>query len=136
MYGSPTNHFIAAAIWGGIAAGAAVGGRALAGNKFQSGGGKGSSSSSGSSNRSSSEDLTPYSRASERAYYSGTQNNPVMQLSNEVARLRKAISSQTPGNILVAGAREKRGFIGNQVATDIAGNASVGVKIARNIGIR
>lgn len=136
MYGSPTNHFIAAAIWGGIAAGAAIGGRALAGNKFQSGGGKGSSSSSGSSNRSSSEDLTPYSRASESAYYSGTRTDSIRRLAESVDRLERNISSAKPGDVFMRGMKANRGAVGNQVATDIAGNAAVGVKIARNIGMR
>lgn len=134
MYGPPTNHFIAAAIWGGIAAGAAVGGRALAGNKFQSGGGKGSTTSS---NRSSdSESLTPYSRASERAYHSGTQQDPVRRLATAVERLDKKIGSMKPGDVLTAGARQRPGFFATQTGNDIARNSALGSKIARNIGIR
>ena len=59
IYGLPALHFKAAALWGTIAVGTAIAGRAVAGNSFQSAGAAGATASSGGgsnsgSNRSSS----------------------------------------------------------------------------------
>lgn len=129
-----TNYFLASALMASIAVGAALAGRAVAGNSFKNES-AGSSSGSNRSSSSNSESLTPYSRVSSTAYYSG-QNREIAHLANEVARLHQKLGSMRPEDVLTTAAKRKPGFFGNQVATDIAGNAAVGVKIARNIGIR
>ena len=135
MYGDPILHFKAAAIWGGVAAGAALGGRALAGDSGGQGG-SGSASSSGSSSGSRSN-LTPdaISRVSENAFTSGRDEH-IIRLATVIGTLERKISTMKAGDVLVAGARQQRGFIGKQVAEDIKTNASTGSMILRNAGVR
>ena len=134
MYGNPILHFKAAAIWGGVAAGAALGGRALAGDGGGQGGGSASSSGSGSGGRS---NITPdaISRVSENAFTSGRDEH-IIRLATVIGTLERKISTMKAGDVLVAGARQQRGFIGKQVAEDIKTNAATGSMILRNAGVR
>lgn len=132
---SATAHFTAAAIYGSIAGIAAVAGRGVAGNSFnQSQGSAGGSSSSSSGGRNN-ENQSPYSRASENAYISGRRNDTA-QLADEVRQLHQKIGSMSSGDILVAGARQKRGFIGNQVVSDIKSNAGIGRQMLAASGVK
>jgi len=144
MYGPATNHFIASAIWGGIAAGAAIGGRAIAGNSFKSGSGKGSSAgASGSSNLSPERDLTPYTRASATAYMSGGRYDEMRslrqtldRLDTQITKFNEKVDSAKPGDVFIRGMKANRGAVGEQVAADIRSNSATGTKIGRAIGIR
>jgi len=128
------THFKAAALFGVVAVGAALAGRAVAGNAFKPESNN-NNSSNGNNRSSSSDNMNPYSRASATAYQSG-QNMAINHLANEVARLHKNISSMKPGDVLTAGARQRPGFFATQTGNDIARNSALGSKIARNIGIR
>lgn len=127
------THFKAAALFGVVAVGAALAGRAVAGNAFK----PESNESSNGNNRSSSanENMNPYSRASATAYYSGQQSE-IRQLSNEISKFRKQIGSMKPGDVLTAGARQRPGFFATQTGNDIARNSSLGSRILRNAGVR
>ena len=134
--GAAANFFIAAGIMAGIAGSFAVAGRAVAGDSFKNDrSGAGSATSSGTASGSSTANQSPYTRASERAYYSGQM---VMQthLIRAIDKLEKKVSSMKPGEVLTTAVRQNRGFIGETVAKEIRENAATGTKIGRAIGIR
>lgn len=122
-----------AAIAGAIGVGLGLAGRAVGGGK----GGGGASASSGGGGRATERDTTPISRVSNDAYISGRRTDPAtLVLAKAVDKLEKKISGMKPGDVLVAGSRQKRGFIGNQAAEDVKSNASIGVKLGRSMGMR
>lgn len=127
------THFKAAALFGVVAVGAALAGRAVAGNAFKP---ESNESTNGGNRSASNENMNPYSRASERAYHSGTQQDPVRRLATAVERLDKKIGSMKPGDVLTAGARQRPGFFATQTGNDIARNSSLGSRILRNAGVR
>jgi hypothetical protein len=135
--------FSAAAIMGSIAIGAAVAGRAVAGDSFKkdkSGdrGDKHFSTGNTSKGRGSaqSEDLKPYSRQTEDAFVSGRRDESSRVVADAIDRLNKKLESMRPGDVLVAGTREKPGHIGQQVAKDIDRDAGIGKKILQKSGVR
>ncbi len=135
---SATQHFIAAGIYAGIAGGAALAGRAVAGHSFTkgAGGGHGSFSSSSSyagSNRQ--QDLRPISRASDDVYISGHRPHEVA-IAKAIEKLNKKIDSMSPGDVLVAGARQKRGFIGKQTVDDMKSRPQLGTRMLRQVNAR
>lgn len=138
MYGPAAFQFKSAALWAGIAAGTAIGGRAIAGDSFQSGGASASAAGGVGGSSASSGTLQPFSRASDQAFMSGRSDlsQAVSELSAEVRGLKQKLSGMRPGDVLVAGAREKRGFIGYQVARDIRTNANAGTVLLKNAGFR
>ncbi len=128
-------HFKAAAIFGGIAVGSALAGRAVAGDSFTKGNASSSGSASGSTGSTGSASVMPSSRVSANAFTSGRDSSTV-QLAASIDRLERKISGMRPGDVLVAGAREKRGFIGEQNTRDIQSNAKIGVNQAKAMGMR
>lgn len=138
MYGPAAFQFKSAALWAGIAAGTAIGGRAIAGDSFQSGGASAAAAGGVGGSSASSGTLQPFSRASDQAFMSGRSDlsQAVSELSAEVRGLKQKLSGMRPGDVLVAGAREKRGFIGYQVARDIRTNANAGTVLLKNAGFR
>lgn len=135
VYGPAPIHFKAAAIWGAIAVGTALAGRAVAGSSNQSAGGQGSSTSAGgSSSNNREQDLRPYSRQSEDAYISGRREKHTDALARAVEKLEKKIGGMSPGDVLVVGSRQKRGFIGKQTAEDMKTNPQIGTQILRRSG--
>lgn len=137
---SAKAHFLSAAIYGAIGAGSAIGAKAVGGGVGAGGGGGGRGSDSAttgsSSTRRNADELQPYSRGSDTVFDSGRRNGGIRELAEQVRALRKSISSMRPGDVLVAGTREKRGFIGRQVVTDINADAGTGRKLAGVMGIR
>lgn len=129
------SHFKAAALFGVVAVGAAVAGRAVAGDSFKTDSNKKSSSGGGNSSSSNDRNPDPFSRASATAYQSG-QNLEIRKLSDEIAKLRSNISSMRPGDVLTAGARQKPGFFATQVHSDISGNSALGSRILRSSGVK
>jgi tape measure domain-containing protein len=136
MYGSPAMHFKAAALWGAVAVGTALAGRALAGDAGKAGG-SGSSPSAGAS-RSSSSGLTPISRQNELTFASGRprEGNAFQQAAAAIERLEAKIAAMRPGDVVTVGVKQSPGVIGEAVSRDINRNSSIGAKIARNIGMR
>jgi hypothetical protein len=131
--------FSAAAIMAGIAGGAALAGRAVAGNSFKkdkSSGGKFSTGNTRAAGSGQSEDLKPYSRSSDDAFVSGRRDEPARFVADAVRELTKKIDSMRPGDVLVAGTREKPGHIGQQVAKDIDRDAGIGKRILQKSGVR
>jgi hypothetical protein len=139
---SAAYHFASAAIFGGIAGGAALAGRAVAGDSFKNGGkgGKGGSSSSYSSGYGSHIDQnpSPYTRASQDAYISGhRQGDPhISALTAAIEKLNKKIDTAKPGDVLVAGMREKRGHTTETVIKEIGANAGYATALNRRTGMR
>jgi hypothetical protein len=132
--------FSAAAIMAGIAGGAAIAGRAVAGNSFKkdSGGKNGKAFSSGNNSVGATkpEDLKPYSRQTDDAFVSGRNDHPARFVADAVDRLTKKIDSMRPGDVLVAGTREKPGHIGKAFENDVARDAGVGRRVAQKMGVR
>lgn len=125
--------FAAAAIMAAIAGGAALAGRAIAGDSFKKdrqGGSNGHSS--GSSNKQETPD--PYSRVSSTAFYSG-RDLAIDRLAKAVDGLQERITSMKPGEVLTRAAQERKGFISQTVAKEIGANAGTGRSIARRMGI-
>ncbi|MBX3267175.1 MAG: tape measure protein [Acidobacteria bacterium] len=122
-----------AAIAGAVGIGAGLGARALGGG---SNSGQGSQQDGFVTSSGSQAPVQPFSRTSDNAFVSGRSglSQAVSELSAEVRGLRDHIGGMSPGDVLVAGSRQKRGFIGYQVARDIRNNAATGVTILKNAG--
>jgi hypothetical protein len=133
---SATQHFIAAGVYAGIAGMAAVTGRAVAGDSFKKdSAGSSSSGSSASSGSRSRQDPAPYSRATPDAYMSGHRSEAQI-VATAVDKLTRRLDSMKPGDVLVAGMRQKPGAVGKQVVQDNRGNPSIGKTLLKNAGIR
>jgi len=125
--------FKSAALWAVLAAGAALGARAISGGGQKAGSGKSDKESNGQQRRQG--ELSPYSRESEFAYYSGRRNaNEGLALA--VQKLAERIHGMRPGDVLTAGTREKPGVIGAQAVADIKRNSSIGYDLGRAVGLR
>jgi hypothetical protein len=136
MYGPAPIHFKAAALWGGIAVGTALAGRAVAGDSFKSGKDSGSSSGAyGSSGGGQQSAPQPYSRASENAYISGrrTENQLVAAA---IQKLNAKLDSMRPGDVLKVGVREAPGVVGQAAVNDFRRNPSQGNQAARTMGLK
>ncbi len=145
------GYFTAAAIMAGIAGGAALAGRAIAGDSFKKErGGSGSTSDAGRtlSGRDggfgANLDKNPqtYSRQSENAFMSG-QNQAIAELGRAVRELRHTvggldskIGSMSPGEVMIRATKEKPGFIINQVGREATANAAAGIRLQRATGNR
>lgn len=137
MYGPAPLHFKAAALWGGIAVGAALAGRAAAGDSFKSGSSSGGGSSSGSGrSTSSNQDLDPYTRTSSNAYMSGTRNTDTRRFVDAVERLERKIDTAKPGDVFMRGMKANRGAVLNQATEDARSNAASGVRFGRALNFK
>ncbi|MFN6963959.1 MAG: hypothetical protein ACK4S4_09355 [Pyrinomonadaceae bacterium] len=124
-----------AAIAGGAGIGLAVGAR------FAPGSGSGGRGNSGSQSGSSSRDREPerpYSRVTQDAYISRRDPVPAMTV-RALERLNDRLDkleNMRPGEVLVAGMRQRPGAVGQQVERDIARDASIGSRLGRKMGFR
>jgi hypothetical protein len=131
--------FQAAAGYAILAVGTGLAGRALAGGKD-----RGKSSRGGSYSYSSApainQNPTPYTRASQDAYISGSRTAPsdpaIAKLADAVDNLHSKIDSMPAGEVLTTGMRQKRGIIGQQVINDFKSNASLTTQLRRVSGGR
>lgn len=133
-------HFKAAAIYGAVAATAAVAGRAIAGDAFKQGsatgaGGRGSGGGRSVAGTGTGATPTPIQRESQNAYVSG-RDEQVMTLAKSIDRLAAKIDSQTPGNILVAGVRQRPGVVAETVEREVRSNSAFGTRLLRQAGAR
>jgi len=138
MYGPAPLHFKAAAVWGAIAVGTALAGRAIAGDSGRAtSSGRGSSSPGSTSSAGGDRNLSPYSRESADVYTSGRRSDPELRaIARAVEKLEKKIGSKSAGEILVIGSRQKKGFIANQFSEDVKSNSALGAKAFRSMGGR
>jgi hypothetical protein len=140
-FAAAKTYAIVAAVAGGAGVGLALGARAAGGGgsskKSASGGSyKGSSSSSSPKQ---SEDLTPYSRQSQDAFMSGRHDNTaamVVRAMDRMDQTLKKFDPMRPGDVLVAGTREKPGHIGATAVKDVRAHAGTGRDLAKAMGIR
>lgn len=125
-------HFKAAALYGAVAVGAGVAGRAIAGDSFKDKGSKGGSGS-GTGSRG---EQTPISRFNESTWISGrnSEGTAFQQAADAIDRLEKKISSMRPGDVVTVGAKEAPGVIGNAYNNDVKRNAAIGVQTKRVLG--
>jgi hypothetical protein len=123
--------FTAAALWAALAAGTALGARALsgAGHKQEQGAGTGNSTGSSANNQ---QDPTPYSRASSNIYMSGRRD----AAAEAIDKLTAKLDSMRPGDVLTTGMRQRPGAVGQQVVKDIGGDAKIGRNILSKSGVR
>lgn len=137
IYGPAPLHFKSAALFGLVAAGTALGGRAIAGDSFKSekSGGRSSSSGTGSSQRSP-DPNNPYSRVSSGAYDSGRRNDPNIRLATAVEDFTRKFGAVKSGDVLMAGMRQKPGAVGQQVVSDVKRNARTGRDLLSATGVR
>lgn len=135
---SATQHFIAAGIYGGIAGGTALTGRAVAGNSFNKrSGGKGSSASSGyGGGRANQENLRPISRVSDDAYLSGRHDSEARFVARAIEKLTKKIEGMRPGDVVAAGFKQRKGIVATQFNEDIARRPQLGSATLRKMGGR
>jgi hypothetical protein len=147
MYGPAPLHFKAAAIWGAIAVGAALAGRAAAGGSGKkagggasAGGGYGGGSGSSSSNNIN-QNPSPYSRVTPDAYISG--DRPARFVAQAIERhtaalekIHAKIDSMPAGDVLTRGMKERPGVVADQVHKDIRSDAGKGMKIGSAMGLR
>lgn len=120
-----------AAIAGGFGVGFGVGARAAGG------GGAGEGSASGTGFRGRDVPPDPLSRSSDDAFISGRRMDPATAaLARAVEKLDQKISGMSAGDVLVAGSRQRRGFIAARVAADIKADATAGVRLGRSLQLR
>lgn len=138
LYGSPLLHFKAAAIWGAVAAGAAVVGRATAGNEFQSGRDNGQQNApdyqiaTGSASgglRSTNQNLLTSTSSNE-------QNREIKILAEAVEGLKNKIGSMKAGDVLTAGVKQKRGFVVETVTNELRSDSTKVKKLGRALNLR
>jgi tape measure domain-containing protein len=136
MYGPAPLHFKAAALWGAVAVGAALGGRAAAGDSFKDKGSSGPSASSRSGS-SSSGSLTPISRQTDTTFMSGRQPMSevhALLISKAIEKLESKISGMRPGDVVAAGAKQNPEAIGNGFVHAVQRNSSIGTKARKAMG--
>jgi hypothetical protein len=137
-------HFTAAAIYGAVAAGAAIGAKLVAGDSFKKGGATSAGGSRGGSAVGSGSNInrnpTPYSRASNDAYISGRRSDPdarfVAAAIDKLNQHLEKLSVARPGDVLVSGMKQRPGAVGHQVVKDIGTHSSVGTGILKAAGQR
>ena len=143
-YPAAANAFISAGIWAGIAGASALGAKAIAGDSFK-GNKAGSSNSSGNDQSFGSnvnQNPTPYSRQTATTFQSGRDyvtadlHRSIAELRGEVANLNGKLSSMSPGDVLTTGAKQRKGFLINQVTHEASSNAAAGIKLLRTGGVR
>jgi hypothetical protein len=122
----------AGAIGGGLAVGARLAGGG--GGKGGSGGRGSSSSASSNGNGSREREVRPYSRQSDDVYISG--HRPDDPLARAVEKLNKKLDSMNPGDVLVRGANQRKGFIGTQTVNDMKSMPQLGSTLMRRMGGR
>jgi hypothetical protein len=129
-------YFSTAITAGAIGGGLAVGARLAGGGGKGGSGGRGSSSSSASSsgNGSREREVRPYSRQSDDVYISG--HRPDDPLARAVEKLNKKLDSMNPGDVLVRGANQRKGFIGTQTVNDMKSMPQLGSTLMRRMGGR
>jgi tape measure domain-containing protein len=136
MYGPAPLHFKAAALWGGIAVGAALGGRAAAGDSFKDKGAGSSGSRSASS--SSSQSMTPISRQTDSTFSSGRNGGGTVfeQAAEAIRELKDKIASMRPGDVVTVGAKQNPEAFANGYNSAVKKNASLGSQTQRLLGGR
>ena len=131
--GAAAGWFAASAIMFGIAGGAALAGRAVAGDTFKN---ERSSSTSAGSSSSTSQDLDPYRRTSANAYMSGNRYREITMLREAIADLNSNIQSAKPGDVFIRGMKANRGAVLAQATEDARTNAGAGVKFGRALNFK
>jgi hypothetical protein len=129
IYGSPTLHFEAAALFAGIAVGTGLAGRAVAGNSFnQNGAGAGSSDQPDYYTQASPPVNSPSVRDSNQNFGTSSNQNQlagaITDLKNEVGGLREKISSMPAEDVVVIGAKRKGPFLTDVVVSSLKSNGS------------
>jgi hypothetical protein len=132
-----TMYSSVAVIAGAAGVGLALGARAMGGGK---GGGKDKNDrdvdapqSAYASNGNRNPD--PFSRTSQNAFHSG-RDAAIQGLSRAVQGLEQKIDGVSPGDILVKGAAQQRGFIGHTVVKEARSDASIGKGLMKSGGMR
>jgi hypothetical protein len=149
---SAAYHFASAAVFAGIAGGAALAGRAVAGNSFKSGAGakggggpsqlgvKGSSAYSYNGTNAN-QNPTPYSRTSLTTYDSGNRQarmvaDAIAEHTETLKKIDARIGAMKPGDVLTRGIDQRPGVVGHAVTKDIQKNSAIGTNILKASGVR
>lgn len=121
--------FMSAGLWAALAAGTALGARALSGNAH----GQGSSAQGGGgSNTNYDRSQDPYSRTSGAAYDSGRRSNQVV--ADAINKLNDRLDSMKPGDVLTRGMEQKPHAAMESVTQSARGGR--GRKLAEGMGLR
>lgn len=155
-FDSAGKHFTSAAIFATVAAGAAIAGRAVAGDSFtkdsQKNGASGSNNSSGSDNN-----QTTYSRFGTMMSSSDGRSNSYSNSNNKdgfgnisgtfdakkeqtdaINRLTDAINTfetANPGDVLMRGMKQQPGAVSNQVSKEFASDSTKSQQFKRNLAL-
>jgi hypothetical protein len=132
-------HFTAAALFGSIAVGSALVGRAIA--PKQEGKRAFSGATSSGQSRSDQANQSPISRVSDRAFES-RRANPFNHAAEVMARAAASIQKTmgnleplSPGEVLSRGTQERRGLIADTLNREIESNAGFGMRLRRAQGL-
>jgi ABC-type transporter Mla subunit MlaD len=120
MYGPAPLHFKAAAVWGGVAVGAAVAGRAVAGDSGKAGGkssrgGGDSEDPKFGEGRPDRDKLDPYSRETNASIFQSGRDRAIADLRRSIDELNGKLGSMRPSDILTRGISEKPGLVTDTV---------------------
>lgn len=133
VYGPAPLHFKAAAIWGTIAVATALLGRAAAGDSFsQSSGGK----NENSPDYFTASDSNSNGFISQPANSNSAINRDIGRLAEAVDGLQKMISTSSPGDVLVRGSNQKRGFLAERTTSELTRNSTQMKKMGKALNLK
>lgn len=133
-YGPAAMQFKAAALFGSIAVGAGLAGRAVAGDTFKQGGGSSAGGYSGGGSGASQLPPSPISRQSDYAFVSGRRSHE-MAVATAVEKLNSKIDSMSPGDVLRAASKQNPGFFARQTAAEVRSDYASARSILKSGGV-
>jgi hypothetical protein len=119
-FAAASTYATVAAIAGGAGLVAGLGARALGSGSGSGGGSGGGGSSSYQSQQSQTPD--PYSRQTQYAYQSGS-NQPYRELAQAISQLEARIGSMRPGDVVTVGMKQKPGVVMRQLHYEVGQSA-------------
>jgi tape measure domain-containing protein len=128
IYGPAPFHFKSAALFGMIAAGTALGGRAVAGNSFNSPGASSGSTSQPdyyTSNPTESPGVRQFNGNVQTSNQSTTLGDKLARIAEAVEKFENKISSMKEGELFVRGANANKGIFAERATREVKTNSSV-----------
>ncbi|HRJ90427.1 MAG TPA: tape measure protein [Pyrinomonadaceae bacterium] len=116
--------FTSAALWAALAGGTALAAKAVAGDSFRQSG-------STASNQSSPDYYTATSPSIQTTSVNRVQSETNNRVAAAIERLEGKIGSMSAGEVLTVGAKEKRGFIAEQVTRSLKSNGTAATDMGR-----
>jgi hypothetical protein len=131
-YSGAANAFVSAGLWAALAAGTALGARAISGGKSKGASG----STSTATTKTIDQNPPPYSRQTSDTFTSGVvfgEHN--RELIATLQKLNTKLDTAKPGDVFMAGMKQNSGAVSRELLSDMNGNAAIGKGIAQKSGL-